>query len=84
MKRGEAFRSKGGLPESEVRAATQAAEPTDAREGMADGLAAVTLAMVEQDKQTPEVEELRLALCWAVVPANAELEPLAELEEAHQ
>ncbi len=108
MKRGEAFRIKDGLPESEVRAATQAAEPADAREelswfafcceymamrwptaaaktreGIADGLAAVTLAMVEQDKSMPAVEELRLALRWAVVPANAELEPPAELEEAH-
>ncbi|WP_435191051.1 tyrosine-type recombinase/integrase [Streptomyces sp. bgisy126] len=109
MKRGEAFRIKDGLPESEVRAAAQAAEPTDTREelswfafcreymamrwptaaaktreGIADGLAAVTLAMVEQGKQIPEVEELRLALRWAVVPANADLEPPAELEEAHR
>ncbi|MEV7417507.1 site-specific integrase [Streptomyces sp. NPDC089919] len=52
------------------------------REGMADGLAAVTLAMVEQDKQMPVAEELRLALRWAVVPANAELDPPSELEDA--
>ncbi|MFD3324058.1 tyrosine-type recombinase/integrase [Streptomyces sp. NPDC058701] len=109
MKRGEAFRIKDGLPESEVRAAMQASEPADAREelswftfcreymamrwptaaaktreGIADGLAAVTLAMVEQDKQMPEVEELRLALRWAVVPAYAELEPPAEIEDAYQ
>ncbi|MFE6909369.1 hypothetical protein [Streptomyces erythrochromogenes] len=31
----------------------------------------------------PAVEGLRLALRWAVVPANAELEPPDELEEAH-
>lgn len=106
MKRGEAFRVKDGLPESEVRAAAKTADvreslpwlafcreymamrwPTAAaktREGIADGLAAVTLAMVEQDKRMPEAEELRLALRWAVVPAHAELEPPAELEDAHQ
>ncbi|MEU6877945.1 site-specific integrase [Streptomyces sp. NPDC046712] len=109
MKRGEAFRIKDGLPESEVRAAEQAADsagvqeelpwlsfcreymamrwPTAAaktREGIADGLAAVTLAMVEQDEQRPQAEELRRALRWAVVPANAELEPPAELDDAHE
>ncbi|MFF3647355.1 tyrosine-type recombinase/integrase [Streptomyces sp. NPDC002181] len=109
MKRGEAFRIKDGLPESEVRAAMKAAATADAREelpwlvfcreymamrwptaaaktreGIADGLAAVTLAMVEQDKQMPKAEELRLALRWAVVPANAELEPPVDLEVAYQ
>ncbi|MFI1865825.1 tyrosine-type recombinase/integrase [Streptomyces jumonjinensis] len=108
MKRGEAFRIKDGLPESEVRAAARAAEPNareelswltfcreymamrwptaaaKTREGIADGLAAVTLAMVEQDKEMPEAEKLRLALRWAVVPGNAGLAPPEEIEDAHQ
>ncbi|WP_331716835.1 hypothetical protein [Streptomyces sp. 3214.6] len=97
IKRGESFRIKDGLPESEVRAVVQAADvreemlwftfcreymamrwPTAAaktREGIADGLAAVTLALVEQGGQVPEDEDLRLAFRWAVVPGTAELEP---------
>jgi hypothetical protein len=40
------------------------------REGMADGLAAVTLAMVKRGDGTPEDESLRLAFRWGIVPAN--------------
>jgi hypothetical protein len=72
-RRGEAFEIESGLPESEVRAATEAAEAAEAkpplrwfefcrkyvagrwrtsaaktRESMADGLAAVALAMVQR------------------------------------
>ncbi|MFJ3101802.1 tyrosine-type recombinase/integrase [Streptomyces sp. NPDC086835] len=105
MRRGEAFRIRDGLPESEVRAAVAAAEvreevtwfdfcreymamrwPTSAaktREGIADGLAAVTLAMVEQGSEAPPVEEIRLALRWAVVPKHAGEDPPAELEGAY-
>lgn len=105
MRRGEAFRIRDGLPESEVRAAAAAAEvteevswfdfcreymamrwPTSAgktREGIADGLAAVTLAMVEQGSQAPPVEEIRLALRWAVVPKHAGEDAPAELEGAY-
>ncbi|MGW1491731.1 tyrosine-type recombinase/integrase [Streptomyces sp. NPDC002402] len=105
MRRGEAFRIKDGLPESEARAAAAAAEvredvswfafcreymalrwPTSAaktREGIADGLAAVTLAMVEPGSQAPPAEEIRLALRWAVVPKHAGEAPPAELEDAY-
>jgi integrase len=53
------------------------------REGIADSLAAVSLAMVEQGRGGPSDEELRLALRWAVVPMNAGLEPPTELKAAY-
>lgn len=53
------------------------------REGIADGLAAVTLALVEQEQKMPSPEELRLAFRWAVIPKNAELDPPEELEDAY-
>ncbi len=107
-RRGEAFEIESGLPESEVRAAAEAAEAADAepplrwfefcrkyvagrwrtgaaktREGMADGLAAVTLAMVKRGDSVPGDETLRLAFRWGVVPANAGEEPPAELKAAY-
>ncbi|MFJ7903529.1 tyrosine-type recombinase/integrase [Streptomyces sp. NPDC096198] len=54
------------------------------REGIADGLAAVTLALVEQEHKMPSPEELRLAFRWAVIPKNAELDPPEELEDAYR
>ncbi|MFB7422587.1 tyrosine-type recombinase/integrase [Streptomyces hydrogenans] len=53
------------------------------REGMADGLAAVTLAMVKRGDGTPDDESLRLAFRWGVVPANEAEEPPAELKAAY-
>lgn len=53
------------------------------REGIADGLAAVTLALVGQGQKMPSSEELRLAFRWAVIPKNAELDPPEELEDAY-
>ncbi|MGW7364632.1 tyrosine-type recombinase/integrase [Streptomyces sp. NPDC054841] len=53
------------------------------REGIADGLAAVTLAMVDQEQRMPSPEDLRLALRWAVIPKNGDTEPPAELEGAY-
>ncbi|MFF8478766.1 tyrosine-type recombinase/integrase [Streptomyces sp. NPDC015414] len=53
------------------------------REGMADGLAAVTLAMVKRGNDTPADETLRLAFRWGIVPANAEEDPPAELKAAY-
>ncbi|MBZ4016131.1 site-specific integrase [Streptomyces purpurogeneiscleroticus] len=53
------------------------------REGIADGLAAVTLAMVPQERRVPPPEELRLAFRWAIIPKHAGEEPPAELEEAY-
>ncbi|MGK5697922.1 tyrosine-type recombinase/integrase [Streptomyces sp. URMC 128] len=107
-RRGEAFEIASGLPESEVRAATEAAETTEAkpplrwfefcrkyvagrwrtsaaktRESMADGLAAVALAMLRRGDGVPDDAELRLAFRWGVVPANAGQEPPAELKAAY-
>ncbi|MFE4682587.1 tyrosine-type recombinase/integrase [Streptomyces sp. NPDC056721] len=107
-RRGEAFEIESGLPESEVRAAAEAAEAAAAappvgwfefarkymagrwrmsaaktREGTADGLAAVTLAMVKRGEGVPDDESLRLAFRWAIVPANAGEDPPAELKPAY-
>jgi hypothetical protein len=108
-RRGEAFEIESGLPESEVRAAAEAAEAQDAepplrwfefcrkyvsgrwrtaaaktREGMADGLAAVTLAMVKRGDGIPEDESLRLAFRWGIVPANEGEDPPAELKAVYE
>ncbi|WP_206302073.1 tyrosine-type recombinase/integrase [Streptomyces sp. AcE210] len=109
MKRGEAFEVESGLPESEVRAAAQAAEEAavkaplrwfefcrkyvagrwrtsaaKSRESMADGLAAVGLAMVQRGEGAPEDAALRLAFRWGIVPSNAGEEPPEELKAAHE
>lgn len=105
MSRGEAFQVDSGLPESEVRAADQAAaakpsvrwfefcrdymavrwqtSAAKSREGMADSLAAVALAMVQRGDGVPPDEELRLAVRWAVVPANKGADVPAELKAAY-
>lgn len=108
-RRGEAFDVASGLPESEVRAAAEAAAAAEAepalrwfefcrtyvagrwrtsaaktRESMADGLAAVALAMVKRGDNTPDDQSLRLAFRWGVVPANLGEEPPAELEAAYR
>ncbi|WP_460069519.1 tyrosine-type recombinase/integrase [Streptomyces sp. YKOK-I1] len=108
MRRGEAFEISSGQPESEVRAAAEAAEAAAAqetlrwfefcrkyvagrwrtsaaktREGMADGLAAVSLAMVKRGDGIPPDEQLRLAFRWGIVPANAAEDPPAELKAAY-
>ncbi|UQI47872.1 tyrosine-type recombinase/integrase [Streptomyces sp. HU2014] len=54
------------------------------REGMADGLAAVALAMVAREDDAPEDGCLRLAFRWGIVPANAGKEPSAELKSAYE
>ncbi|MCF3102943.1 tyrosine-type recombinase/integrase [Streptomyces roseoverticillatus] len=107
-RRGEAFEIESGLPESEVRAAAEAAEVAEAapslrwfefcrkyvagrwrrsaaktREGMADGLAAVSLAMVNREDGVPEDKYLRLAFRWGIVPANAGQDPPEELKSAY-
>ncbi|MFJ1971827.1 tyrosine-type recombinase/integrase [Streptomyces sp. NPDC087903] len=53
------------------------------RESMADGLAAVSLAMVKRGDGAPSDVQLRLAFRWGVVPANAGEEPPADLKAAH-
>lgn len=104
MRRGEAFHIATGLPESELRAAEEAASgPADVpwfefcrgylaarwrtsaaktREGIADSLATVALALVETGPGAPTPEELRLAFRWGMVPAHADQEPPKELEHA--
>jgi integrase len=52
------------------------------REGLADSLATVALAMMEDGKKAPSPEEARLAMRWAVVPAHADEEPPAHLAAA--
>ncbi|MEU0452752.1 tyrosine-type recombinase/integrase [Streptomyces sp. NPDC006129] len=108
-RRGEAFEIESGLPESEVRAATEAAEAADVkpplrwfefcrnyvagrwrtsaaktRESMADGLAAVALAMVQRGDGVPDDADLRLAFRWGIVPANAGEDPPAEVKAAYE
>ncbi|MER5504171.1 site-specific integrase [Streptomyces sp. NPDC002766] len=50
------------------------------REGIADSLATVALAMREDGAKAPTPEETRLALRWVCVPAHAEEEPPQELK----
>ncbi|MFB6855901.1 tyrosine-type recombinase/integrase [Streptomyces sp. NPDC056341] len=52
------------------------------REGLADSLATVALAMMEDGKRAPAPEEARLAVRWAVVPAHEGEEPPADLAAA--
>ncbi|MFE6849760.1 tyrosine-type recombinase/integrase [Streptomyces sp. NPDC057674] len=52
------------------------------REGLADSLATVALAMAEEGKKAPTPEETRLAMRWAVVPAHKGEEPPEELAAA--
>ncbi|WP_327578486.1 tyrosine-type recombinase/integrase [Streptomyces sp. NBC_00145] len=52
------------------------------REGLADSLATVALAMMEDGKKAPSLEEARLAVRWAVVPAHEDEEPPEELVAA--
>ncbi|OSC61522.1 site-specific integrase [Streptomyces sp. 4F] len=49
------------------------------REGVADSLATVALAMMGDGKKAPTLEEVRLAMRWAVVPAHQSEEPPREL-----
>ncbi len=108
MRRGEAFEIESGQPESEVRAAAEAAKAAAAqetlrwfefcrkyvagrwrtsaaktREGMADSLAAASLAMVRRGDGVPPDGQLRLAFRWGIVPANAGEDPPAELKAAY-
>jgi hypothetical protein len=52
------------------------------REGFADSLATVALAMVERGGGLPPDDELRLAFRWGVVPTNADAEVPGEFKEA--
>ncbi|GHJ36040.1 integrase [Streptomyces sp. TS71-3] len=53
------------------------------RESMADSLATVSLAMVKRGQTIPADKSLRLAFRWAIIPANAEDEPPADLRAAY-
>ena len=50
--------------------------------GVADSLATVALAMMEEGKNAPTSEEVRLAVRWAVVPAHESEEPPPDLVAA--
>lgn len=52
------------------------------REGVADSLATVALAMMGDGKKAPSLEEVRLAMRWAVVPAHQDEDPPENLETA--
>lgn len=52
------------------------------REGLADSLATVALAMVGEGAKAPTLEETRLAVRWAVVPAHKDEEPPPALQAA--
>ncbi|MFE6959920.1 tyrosine-type recombinase/integrase [Streptomyces sp. NPDC057696] len=52
------------------------------REGLADSLATVALAMMEDGKKAPAPEEARLAVRWAVVPTHEGEEPPVNLAAA--
>ncbi|MGW2366358.1 tyrosine-type recombinase/integrase [Streptomyces sp. NPDC001667] len=49
------------------------------REGLADSLATVALAMMGEGVKAPTLEDVRLAVRWAVVPAHKGEEPPPEL-----
>ncbi|MER5952397.1 site-specific integrase [Streptomyces sp. NPDC001893] len=53
------------------------------REGLADSLATVALAMMEGGKKAPSLEEARLAVRWSVVPAHEDEEPPEDLAAAY-
>ncbi|MFE7209301.1 tyrosine-type recombinase/integrase [Streptomyces sp. NPDC057611] len=52
------------------------------REGVADSLATVALAMMDDGKKAPSLEEVRLAMRWAVVPAHQDEDPPEDLAAA--
>ncbi|QDN90154.1 MULTISPECIES: site-specific integrase [unclassified Streptomyces] len=52
------------------------------REGVADGLATVALAMMDDGKKAPPLERVRLAMRWAVVPAHKDDAPPEDLAAA--
>ncbi|MFC9317427.1 tyrosine-type recombinase/integrase [Streptomyces nigra] len=52
------------------------------REGLADSLATVALAMMEDGKKAPPPEEARLAVRWGVVPAHKDEDPPSDLAAA--
>ncbi|MCB5177806.1 site-specific integrase [Streptomyces sp. SMC 277] len=52
------------------------------REGLADSLATVAIAMGGEGNRAPNPEEIRLAVRWAVVPSHANEDPPEELRAA--
>ncbi|MFI2347165.1 tyrosine-type recombinase/integrase [Streptomyces sp. NPDC019443] len=52
------------------------------REGLADSLATVALAMMGEGVKAPTLEETRLAVRWAAVPGHRDEEPPSELQAA--
>ncbi|MEW2136211.1 site-specific integrase [Streptomyces sp. NPDC005409] len=64
-----------------VRWRTDAAKT---REGLADSLATVAIAMAGEGPKAPTPEEVRLAVRWGVVPGHVGEEPPVELRAAAQ
>lgn len=52
------------------------------REGLADSFATVALGMLGESRGVPELQDVRQAARWAVVPAHKGEEPPPELEKA--
>ncbi|WP_407077199.1 tyrosine-type recombinase/integrase [Streptomyces coeruleorubidus] len=52
------------------------------REGLADSLASAALGMLGDKPGAPELEDVRRAVRWAVVPAHKDGEPPPKLEKA--
>jgi integrase len=98
MRRGEAFDIATGLPESMLRERRESRSWFDfcrayvnerwkdaaakTRDGITDSLATATLALVENGDGRPADAEMRSAFRWAVIPANAEAEPPADMMPA--
>ncbi|WTB44335.1 integrase [Streptomyces sp. NBC_00827] len=53
------------------------------REGLADSLATAALGMMGEGPGAPELEDVRRAVRWAVVPKHKDEEPPPELEKAY-
>ncbi|WP_406273682.1 site-specific integrase [Streptomyces sp. NBC_00191] len=52
------------------------------REGLADSLATVALGMMGEGSKAPELEDVRLAMRWAVIPAHKNDDPPPKLQAA--
>jgi integrase len=52
------------------------------REGLADSLATAALGMMSESPGAPELEDVRRAVRWAVVPSHKDEEPPPDLEKA--
>ncbi|MEV7445216.1 site-specific integrase [Streptomyces sp. NPDC091204] len=68
----------------EYMAARWRTDAAKTREGLADSLATVAIAMAGEGAKAPTPEEVRLAVRWVVVPGHAGEEPPPEIRAAAQ